>query len=613
MVKLLLLLAVVTIRFSSLRVTKVNAIGLNENFTADTFVQSQTPQCQNNSDCPLWGECNNSGCVCRNGLSNDKIKCEPETLQLSVINCHCVTFDNETRELTEGKCIENCENGDDKSEYLPLPLNINKLNQFMCEEKWNRTGRLCGKCLPGHSPLAYSYDMSCVKCPEGNRNVWKYILVAFGPLTIFYILVLLLRINATSSHLHGYLIFSQFLSAPALARDIVTLIKHKPDMSIPIKIVGALFGMWNLDFYRDTGICLNVSTLTVLALDYAIAIYPLLLTVVSYFLIELHARNFRIAVIFWKPFRCVLARFIRNWDGRTSIIDAYATFFILSYTKFLSVSGDLLVPVRAYSFNNDSVRWALYYDATVDYFGRGHLPYAVLATILGSIFIFTPTLLLLVYPFRWFHKILNCLKFHSRILTTLMDSFQGCYKDGTEPGTRDCRWFVAVPLLGRVAAHTAYALTLDNTITLLTACIALVVITLTVAVQPYKIQFSNYLKIDVFFWVCLATFFTIAQSIDFSYLKPAVEVKLLNISEIFVVIIPLFYMFCVTAYWMLKRINRAFNLISRIKAWRRGYVNIENDFESSLPDRVINPLHYQERSIQGPSRNIISKAAGDSY
>ena len=23
----------------------------------------------------------------------------------------------------------------------------------------------------------------------------------------------------------------------------------------------------------------------------------------------------------------------------------------------------------------------------------------------------------------------------------MLDSFQGCYKDGTEPGTFDCRWF----------------------------------------------------------------------------------------------------------------------------------------------------------------------------
>ena len=606
--RMLLALAVITVfGFPSL-----NVFGRKERQSHHITTQSQAHEC---SACPLWGKCNDSKCVCSEELNNyNSIKCEPETLQLSVVRSHCVTFDNETRELFQGKCIENCENSDENSEYLPLPLNINKLNQFMCEKKWNRTGRLCGKCLPGHSPLAYSYDMRCVECPEGNRNVWKYILVAFGPLTIFYILILLLRIKVTSSHLHVYIIFSQFLSEPAFARDIVSFIKNNPDMSVPIQIVGMLYSMWNLDFLKlseVTDVCLGLSTLSTSALDYAVAMYPLLLTVVSYILIELRAKNFKLIVILWKPFHCVFARLLRNWDGRTSIIDTYATFFILSYTKFLSVSADLLVPVKAYSLNNDSVRLALYYDATVDYFSGEHLPYALPALVLSFVFLIAPTLLLLVYPFRWFHKILNCLKFHSRTLTTLMDSFQGCYKDGTEPGTRDCRWFVAVPLIGRIAAHIAYALTLDNTTTALAACIALVIIFLTVAVQPYKIQFSRYSNLDIFFWVCLAIFYTLAQSADFGSLKPAAEVKYLDILALLFAIIPFIYILCVTTYWLLQTIAKSLNLVSRIKAWRKGYVNIEADFEAGLPDRLTNPDQYEERALQDPCCNTISSQPVD--
>ncbi len=35
-----------------------------------------------------------------------------------------------------------------------------------------------------------------------------------------------------------------------------------------------------------------------------------------------------------------------------------------------------------------------------------------------------------------------------------MDSFQGCYKDDTEPGTRDCRWFAALDLFFRVIIYS---------------------------------------------------------------------------------------------------------------------------------------------------------------
>ena len=575
-------------------------------------------ECSASTDCPPWGECNNSRCVCRDELQNYySMKCEPETLQLSVVRCHCVTFDNDTGELSHGKCIENCDNGDEKSEYLPLPLDTTELNQFMCEERWNRTGRLCGKCLPGHSPLAYSYDMRCVKCPEGNRNVWKYILLAFGPLTVFYVLVFLLKINATSSHLHGYLIPAQILAAPSFSRDMVSFIQNNPDMGIFVQIIGVLYAIWNLDFFRiveEVKICLDVSTLTILALDYAVAIYPILLTVVSYFLIELHARNCGIVVILWKPFRYFLGHFRRNWDSRTTVIDAYATFFLLSYTKFLTVSADLLTPVRLYSLKNDSVTWVLYYDATVIYFDQEHLPYAILAIVMCSAFTIIPTLLLLVYPFRGFHKILNSLKFHSQMLTTLMDSFQGCYKDGTEPGTRDCRWFVAVPLIGRFALLLAYSLTLDSTLTALAACIAMIIIILTVTVQPYKTTFAHYSKIDVFFWGCMVIFYSLAQSVDFDSLKSATEIKCLRILAMLVAIIPLLYMICVTAYWLLKRRAESVKLISRIKAWRRGYVNIETDSEAVLPDRMVNPDNYQEITLQDPTGSMASfRPVSDTY
>ena len=389
-------------------------------------------------DCPLWGKRIHNECVCREELAGyQSVKCDDKTLQLSVIKCHCVTFDNKTKQLFGGNCIENCMNNH-TDQYLQLPKETFKINQFMCEERWNRTGRLCGKCLPGHSPLAYSYDMRCVKCPEGNRNIWKYILVAFGPLTLFYFLVLFLKINANSSYLHGYIIFSLIISTEISARNLIRYVHNHQQFAQIFYIWAAVFSVWNLDIFRGfSDICLDMSTLTVLALDYAVAIYPLLLTVVSYYLIQLHARNVKIVVFLWKPFRCLFTLIRRNWDSRTTVIDAYTTFFILSFVKILTVSADLLIPVRAYSLNNDSVTWVLYYDATVDYLGREHLPYAITA-ILFLLLILTPTIfLLLFYQQKCFQRLLGCHKVHSQLLVAVMDSFQGCYKNGLETGTKD--------------------------------------------------------------------------------------------------------------------------------------------------------------------------------
>ena len=560
--------------------------------------------CSVDADCPLWTACRNSSCVCREELGHkNAITCDRETLQLAVLRCHCVTLDPETSELIEGNCIQNCETTSEKfiKQYLHLPTNVSQLNYFMCEKTWNRTGRLCGKCLPGHYPLAYSYDMKCVQCPAGNTNLWKYFLVAFGPLTIFYFLVLFLKINATSSYLHGYLIFSQTIGTPTIARHVVMYNLAHPDTTAIIQTIATMYTMWNLDFFRilDLNICLDVSSLTILALDYAVAVYPLLLTVISYFMIELHARNVRIVVILWKPFYCLLILFRRNWDSRTTVIDAYATFFVLSYIKIAYISADLLIPVRVHSLNNDSVTWVLYYDATVDYFGREHLPYAILA-IVCLVLLIIPTMVLFLYQFSCFQKILACSRIQSHILTALMDSFQGGYKDGTEPGTRDHRWFAGVPLAGRALILLIYAVILDGSFMPLEVIVSVCIMLLLAYMQPYKKHLLKYMKSDITFWGLIAMLFAIDAAATYTSLKPITLTRVVRYLRIIATLIPLLCMICITAYYVISRMRRVKELVSRLKAWRRGYLNIEMDFAESLPDRVMNPEHYNQQYLQEP-------------
>ena len=111
--------------------------------------------------------------------------------------------------------------------------------------------------------------------------------------------------------------------------------------------------------------------------------------------------------------------------------------FLLSNMKFLSVSFNLLAPVKIFQLNSTghlAHSWRLYYDATVPYFGETHLPYVLLAIAVLTFFVILPTLLLIVYPFHWFQKLINVFPFRWCILHTFMDIFQGCYKDGTGQG-----------------------------------------------------------------------------------------------------------------------------------------------------------------------------------
>ena len=101
------------------------------------------------------------------------------------------------------------------------------------------------------------------------------------------------------------------------------------------------FGIWNLDFFRYfiPPVCISsdMSTLHTLALDYVVAIHPLVFTVVIYLCIEMHDRGVRIVVCVWRPFHVCFARFRRRWDPKCSVVNAFATFLLLSFKAVDSI------------------------------------------------------------------------------------------------------------------------------------------------------------------------------------------------------------------------------------------------------------------------------------
>ena len=164
------------------------------------------------------------------------------------------------------------------------------LNFSVCRY-FNRAGLLCGDCEEGYSPLVLSYNLSCVKCPNGNKNWWKFILTGLVPLTFFYIFVVIFNINVTSSRLHGVILCSQALSIPVLVRMIFSaFVQGYPRLMKAIKVLMTLHSYWNLEPLRSIlpDICLNITTLQALALEYLIAVYPFVLILISYFIIQLY-------------------------------------------------------------------------------------------------------------------------------------------------------------------------------------------------------------------------------------------------------------------------------------------------------------------------------------
>jgi len=266
-----------------------------------------------------------------------------------------------------------------------------------------------------------------------------------------------------SGLLNGFMLAAQMYSVPAQLRYITFSAHEYPIRAVGIKVLSLLYGCWNLDFLRAVypPFCLHskMTTVQALALDYVLAIYPLALLGVVFVFVELHDCGCRLTLCLWKPFHHFFSHFRRQWDIRTSLVDAFATLLLLSYVKLLSVSIDLLVPTIVYDIHGKPLpNMYLYYDGSTKYFGREHLPFGITACLVLLIFIIFPLLLLSLYPCHCFQRGLNKLGLRCGTLHIFMDSFQGCYKNGTS-GTRDCRYFAGFYLLIRIALMGVYALT----------------------------------------------------------------------------------------------------------------------------------------------------------
>ena len=461
-----------------------------------------------NKSCPQWkyDKYHNSSCECGVALQG-VVECSNDRPSVFVLTCHCMSYSDEDDDmLVVGTCMYLC----NQVYYSTVSelTDLNNLCNFFVQQ--NRRGQMCGQCVDNHSPSPYSYLLKCAHCSDYRYNWIKYILIAFFPLTILYLFVVIFKFNAAlSPSMNGFIFYCQIMTSPALmsiTSNYTCSLAAEGDNLLynAQQFVSALYGIWNLDFFRMVyePFCLhpNMSLLQILSLDYLVAVYPLFLVCLTYLLVQLHDR-LQVVKYLWKPMAWLYGRFNHQWKVSNSLIEAFGTFFLLSYVKITNTSFNLLMPTTLYNASGHTVGMYLYYNGSVEYFGNTHLPYAVLALFMFITFNIMPLLLLSLYPCRFFQSLLNICHLNSQILRTFMDAFHGCYK--FEP--YDCRYWAAFYLFLRILILAFFGLTQSCFFVLLTGITLVPVIILTVVVWPYKWTIYNIL--DVIFFLALVQVF----------------------------------------------------------------------------------------------------------
>ena len=198
------------------------------------------------------------------------------------------------------------------------------------------------------------------------------------------------------------------------------------------------YSFWDLDFFRYIlpHFCVsgNLSQIQVVALDYVPALYPLILVILT---IELHDRDCAVLVWLWRPFQKCFTQ-SRKLNPKSSVIHAFATFFVMSYSKIILVSFSLLNFTTIYNETGDQIGpYRMYYNATIPYLSSEHIPFFILSICVLAIFIAPFTLLLFLYPMRWFQRCIGCSGWGWHALHAFV---HGCYRNGTN-GTCDYQYF----------------------------------------------------------------------------------------------------------------------------------------------------------------------------
>ena len=503
--------------------------------------------------CPPWYRMTADG-QCEQGENfNYLLNFQEHTQQTWLQTFYCMTTSKEnqtTRTDVIGSCLYSFDVRD--STYYPLPCNVSQLNDYMCADL-NREGQLCGRCKEGFAPTVYSYTLSCVKCTDYRLNWLKYVAVAFVPLTLFCIFVCVFHISATSSYLHGFIFYCQIVSMPTIVRMAQNTNGYKESGSserVGGQTYVSLISVWNLDFFRGVNkpFCIhpNMTVVQALALDYVIALYPLILIIITFMLVLLYGKNYTVVVTLWKPFKIVLRPFLRNLNIETSLIESFATLYLLSVMKIQSVTLDLLAPTSLYYADGRiSDKLYLYLAGDVEYFGVEHLPYALLALVLFSIFVIFPAIIFFLYPCKLFQTCLNKVHCNFHVLRTFMDVFQGHYKDGTN-NTRDYRYFSGIFFVTRLILVASFVL-LNSLYSFLIFGTILTVLGFTVAtLHPQRTQLHYAFDCIILMLLSVLLFSVIGYFIGPHSSIPSTVSKLFGYIAL---VLPLLYIKCLVGYW----------------------------------------------------------------
>ena len=348
----------------------------------------------------------------------------------------------------------------------------------------------------------------CYICSGNHWGVMIYLTIVLLPLTLLYLLILIFQIRMTSAPIPCFVMYSQLVviafsdtwGKPFDELAPIFFTKAGNTRAVT-KVILVLYGIFNLDFISHAVPPFCVSKDLRLyhraILGYITAFYPMLLILITWICIELHDRNFRMIVYLWRPFHRCFVRLRRGWDTKNDLIDVFASFLLLSFVKIMYQTVLMFSRKRldTYSLSSEHLyyNYVSYADNSIPITSAKYIIAVISALVIWIIFNLLPILLLFLYPFGMFRRMLSKLRLDRISLTIFTEKFHCCYRDGLD-GKKDMRYFsgihffLVIPLL---LFPSLMSLISKFNLLFITGTILLIAALLIVLCRPYKKMYMN--------------------------------------------------------------------------------------------------------------------------
>ena len=407
-----------------------------------------------------------------------------------------------------------------------IPYGYGCDNSKCCSD--NVTGGYYFDCTSKGVPVNNVF--TCVEC--GEYDLLIFIAIEIVPITLMVLLIIIFNIQLTNGFINGVVFYSESIAIiytmyyyyNSYHNDLLNAddyqyfydhyIKLLPLTEIPCNI-------FNLDFtpfIYNYPLCISTNTtpLGVLSFWYVIGFYPLLLLLLLYVWITLYDKGYKCVVFITRPFHRCMARFWSMTGIEPSFTHFIASIYILCFTQLATTSFKILSFTLSYSYDTKFL-----YNIKQGYFQGVHAVAGSFAILVLLIMIVLPTLYILFYPFKWFHKLLDFLHLRKQLLISLGDVFTGPYKNGTE-NTFDYRFMAGLYLLARIIFLCLFICSVDGlfmfVLPIFQTCCSFILAVMVLIFRPFRRNIHNFTE---FFMISAVIGFGVSTILANNYIMEA--------------------------------------------------------------------------------------------